>query len=81
MKTKLPTKITSVKQAKTFLTDLFNNGESYHPEDDANDIIKPNGKPLCTWKDAKQLNKLRDDMYQLKNFDPCAIFCDLLHVN
>lgn len=39
MKTTLPTAINTIEEAKTFLTELNTNGEAYHPEDDAHDII------------------------------------------
>lgn len=38
MKTNLPAAITTIDEAKAFLTELHANGESYHPEDDAHDV-------------------------------------------
>ena len=38
MKTKLPEKISTVQEAKAFLSDLYYNNESYHPEDSAHGI-------------------------------------------
>lgn len=37
-KTNVPDGIKTIEEAKTFLTELYKNGEAYHPEDDANEI-------------------------------------------
>jgi hypothetical protein len=92
MKTKLPAEIKSVEAAKTFLTILNRNHESFHPEDDAHDIDwtamdSDTDKP--TKEECDLLNKLMDDIYDLpKNtygrkhidlgFDPCGF---LLYLN
>ena len=85
MKTKLPTSIQSVKEATDFLTELHHNNESYHPEDDAFDVIWS----TCEVSDSEKhhLNRLMDDIYSLPEiwtpenqggFDPCAILMDLI---
>lgn len=87
MKTKLPEAITTVEEAKAFITDLFNNGEGYHPEDDAFDVIWTSSNPTIVEK--MQLNKLMADIYDLPGnedyrnmvFDPCGLFCDLSNPN
>ena len=63
MKTTLPSKITTVEEAKAFLTDLFNNKESYDPIEDAHDIVWTTCEP--TDEEMDQLNNLMDDIYEL----------------
>ena len=83
MKTVLPLSITSIDEAKKFLTDLHNNEESFHPEDDAFAVFGEND--MFTDNDCTQLNKLMSDIYDLpgnehlKNmaFDPCGFLLDL----
>lgn len=83
MKTALPDAINSIAEAQQFLTALYNNGESFHPEDDANGVIwylPKQTKP--TREEANQLNKLMNDIYALPGndgrhseplaFDPCG---------
>lgn len=79
IKTKLPEAITTVEEAKQLLTDLHNNLESYHPEDDASDCIGH----LATEDECNLLNKLMDDIYALNGTDNphlCPVFdpCDFL---
>ncbi|HEY9361623.1 MAG TPA: hypothetical protein VIQ00_00075 [Chitinophagaceae bacterium] len=80
MKTVLPEKITTIAEAKSFLTDLFNNNEGYHPEDDAKDIFTNDVD------EAEKLNGLMQDIYNLEGnqnypknmvFDPCKFLLDL----
>jgi len=40
IKTTLPEGITTLEQAKTYLTELYNNGELYNPDDSAADCLK-----------------------------------------
>ena len=77
MKTTLPKEIKSVRKAEMFLTDLFNNNEGYHPEDDAHDIVwnLPESE-IPTSKECDQLNKLMEDIYNLDGFDPCEFILD-----
>lgn len=85
MKTKLPESITTVEQAKEFLTELHRNGEQFHPEDDAHDIHWNSGiKPTEAQRD--RLNKLMADIYRLPGndmspqnmvFDPCGFLLKL----
>ena len=76
MKTKLPKSINTVRAAKILLKKLHTNGESFHPEDDANDLVGD----IFTTKEGDQLNKLMEDIYLLPGndgrhnnlaFDPC----------
>ena len=81
MKTPLPESITTIAQAKEFLTNLYNNGETYHPEDDATDLVGS----LFTQKEGEQLNKLMSEIYALEGnesaqsmvFDPCQFLLEL----
>lgn len=79
MKTTLPIAINSIEEAKSFLTELYNNGESFHPEDDAHSIDWSDGE-MVTNGDCEQLNKIMEDIYNLPgndgshvklSFDPC----------
>ena len=76
MKTVLPNEIKTVEQAKAFLTDLHNNGEAYHPEDDAHEIVW-NTEERPTTNDMNMLNFLMDEIYKLPDFDPCEFLLDL----
>ena len=76
MKTYLPTEIKNVKAAKEFLVELNNNNESFHPEDDAHQIIWHNEKP--TEQECSKLNSLMEDIYLISNFDPCSFILYLL---
>jgi len=69
MKTAIPTNIDTIQKAKIFLSDLIKNDEEYHPEDNAHDIIWSDINP--TAKEMDQLNNAMDQIYELKNFDPC----------
>lgn len=80
MKTALPDSINTVEEAKKFLTDLYNNGEAYHPEDSAILI------DIFTQQEGEQLNKLMSHIYNLDGnngnhatpkFDPCKFLLDL----
>lgn len=81
MKTQLPKEIKTIQQAEKFLTELYNNGEIYHPEDDANDCLEG----IATKEECDQLNKLMNDIYNFKGnenaqsmiFDPCEFILNL----
>lgn len=88
MKTNLPEAITTVQEAVVFLRELHNNGEAFHPEDDATDVVW--NTPLYQHpgrEECKQLNKLMADIYNLPGndgshsdplaFDPCGYLLDI----
>jgi len=84
MTTNLPASINTIEEAKAFLTELHKNGESYHPEDDANELI--GSSELWTREEGEQLNKLMEDIYNLEGnngnhanpvFDPCEFLLEL----
>lgn len=72
LKTNLPTSITSIDEAKKFLTELHLNGEGYHPEDDANDCLSH----IASFDEGTKLNFLMSQIYELMNFDPCEFILD-----
>lgn len=76
MKTALPSKVSTEKEAKQLLKELYSNRESFHPEDDAFDIIWFNcAEP--TDEEKTQLNLLMEQIYEIKDFDPCGFLLDL----
>jgi len=74
MKTTLPNKIETVEEAKKFLTDLYNNNEAFHPDDNAHDIIWPD-KPNPSKEELDKLNELMEACYKV--CDPCEILVNL----
>ncbi len=77
MKTTLPKKIETVEEAQNFLLALRANGESYHPEDDAAQIVNgKTGKDMFTKAEAKKVNTLMAQVHALKGFDPCQLLLD-----
>jgi hypothetical protein len=86
MKTPLPTDIKTIEQAKEFLSALHGNGETFHPEDDAFDILwNMPEQDMPTMAECERLNKLMDEIYNLEGnndpqnmvFDPCGYLLDL----
>lgn len=80
MKTTLPQAIENAEQGLEFLTELHKNGESYHPEDDANDVVW-SIKDAPTSLECCQLNGLMQDIYDLNLFDPCDALLKLSLLN
>lgn len=77
MKTNINTSIRTQKQAKKFLKELYLNNESFHPEDDAHDIIFSHIK--VSQEDRDTLNKRMEDIYDIGGFDPCEYLLDLIN--
>ena len=78
METILPQTIKFIPAAKEFLSELHKNGETYHPEDDAHDIVW--GMPIDTQptrKECDQLNNLMDEINILEGFDACEYLLNL----
>lgn len=74
LRTKLPVTIKSINDVKGFLRSLHTNGETYHPEDDANDVVWHTVNP--TVKEHNELNRLMSEIYALPeaktgDFCPC----------
>lgn len=85
MITNLPFRIDTVEEAKEFLTELHNNNETFHPEDDAHDINWTTTEVSMEEKD--RLNELMQNIYNLPcnkgkypdiEFDPCDFLMDLV---
>jgi hypothetical protein len=73
MKTILPSAISTKTEAETFLTDLHNNNESFHPEDDATDI------EIFSENEGNKLNELMNQIYLIDDFDPCEFLLNLIN--
>lgn len=79
MKTTLPQNITSIEEAKTFLLELLNNGESFHLEDDAREV------GLFTEQEGIHLNRIIRQIYDFPGnqdaeamvFDPIEYLLDM----
>jgi len=69
MKTKLPKSIKTIAQAKAYIDQLIENGETYNFEDDAHEVTwAKQGGP--TKKQRDQMNVLARQMDKLDGFDP-----------
>lgn len=79
MKTDIPNEIQTIEQAKAYLKSLYDNGEDYHPEDDAFGICW-SMEEHPTEEEMKRMNKVMEDIYDLGNFDPCGYLLDLDNV-
>lgn len=76
MRTTLPIEINSIQDAEKFLKELNDNGEAYHPEDDAFDIVWNGTEPVENEK--THLNELMDQCYEFgTSFDPCEYLLSL----
>lgn len=77
MKTTLPLEITSIAEARAFLSALNANGEAYHPDDNAHSIywnMPVSQQPV--YAEADRLNKLMADIFKLEGFDPYQYLLD-----
>lgn len=74
MKTVIPERINSVTEAMNFMKELYDNGESFHPEDSAFDIIKHGSQDrLFTDEEAEKIDeRMLDISALLEHFDPCS---------
>jgi hypothetical protein len=77
MKTNLNRSITNVAEASAYIKELHDNNESYHPEDDAREVVWQTCTP--TADECELLNKLMDDVYLY--IDPCDVYMELITVN
>jgi hypothetical protein len=81
MKSALPKAIKTIEEAKQFLTELYNNGEAFHPEDNAHDVewsVPQDQQP--TKEERDQLNRLMNEIYEAakgSDFDPCEFLLEL----
>jgi hypothetical protein len=71
------TPITNTADAEGFLFQLVQHGRSFHPEDNAHDIINgATGQPLFTAADADLINERMEEVHTFMP-DPCAYLLDL----
>lgn len=77
MKTKLNITITNEAEAIEFLTELYENNEVYHPEDNAHDVLFETCEP--SKRHRNDLNRLMDEIYTNTNIDPCEILLDIFY--
>jgi len=71
----LPSSINNKEEAEQYLTLLWENGYSYHPDDPEEDILWSNSNPPTT-VDIMQMAKLMKQVFEYLD-DPCEILCDL----
>lgn len=74
MKTNIQKQIKTVDDAKKYLLELIKNDEYYHPEDDAHQIIWQTTE--VTKEECDILNLRMNEIYSLKDFDPCEFILD-----
>lgn len=79
MKTKLPTKLTTLFDVALLIKNLGENEELYHPEDSAHDIVDEKGNFLFTTDEAILLDELMSDAFEL--CDVCEVSIRWLHSN
>ena len=77
MKTNLNRTIETEYDAIEFLTELYQNKEDYHPEDDAHDIVWRKDIPPPTIEECDLLNALMESIYKNTDVDPCEVLLDL----
>lgn len=65
MKTKLPNYISTLDEAKVYLEELCKNGEAYHPDDDATQIVWDKGIKEPTMDEAIKMNSLMDQVWDV----------------
>ena len=74
MKTRIPQSIRSEETAKRFIDKLVKNGEVFHFEDDAFDIVDAKGEYVFNENEARRMNLAISKMYDIEGFDPCEYF-------
>jgi hypothetical protein len=74
METNLNRTISTPEEANDFTTELFNNGELFHYDDDVEECLEG----IITPEEVKIVNELIDQMFSIENFDPFDKACDLI---
>ena len=73
------TPITTTADAEGFLFQMHDLGLSFHPEDDAREIINSKtGQPLFTPAEAEAVDARMDEVFLLMA-DPCGYLLDLIY--
>lgn len=66
MKTKLPTKLTTISDVENFITELYSNDEFFHLDDDAAHIVNiQTGERLFTDDEAQKINTLLEQAFTI----------------
>lgn len=76
MKTNLAITIATIEQAKKFLSELNENREAYHCDDNAHSITWSMVN-APTFEECEKLNELMQAVNSLPDFDPCGFLNDL----
>jgi len=77
LKTKLPDTIRTIEQAKSYLTELHKNGESYHPDESAFEIVwQFEGDPPR--HQLLSLDRLMDQIHKIEGFNACDFLNSLI---
>ena len=78
MKTNLNIEIRSQEDAEAFLVALNDNGEAFHPEDDAHDVLWSR-MDIPSKDDLDRLNELMEACFAF--CDPCEILLNQIYKN
>ncbi len=70
--------LTTPADARAYLAALVSAGCAYHIEDDAGDIVRPDGSPLFTAEQATAANLRAAECAALLE-DPCGVLLDLVN--
>lgn len=73
--TVLPNEINTIEEAKKYLTDLYNNGEAYHPDDEVADCLD------VDFKTGEKMDKLMDRIFEISKGTNFDIYLFLLQLN
>lgn len=78
MNTLFSTPIRSQSDAEGFIFQLIQQGLSFHPEDDAQDIIRSGtDQPLFNPEDAVLINQRREELFEYLD-DPCETMLEMM---
>lgn len=78
MNTLFSTPIRSQSDAEGFIFQIVQHGLSFHPEDDAHDIIRSGtDQPLFSPEDAALVNQRREELFEYLD-DPCSTMLDTI---
>lgn len=72
------TPICSESDGHGFLFQLYQLGLSYHPEDNAREVVRRGGERVFTDSEAAALNLRMFEAFE-HVADPCAFLLDLMH--
>jgi ADP-dependent phosphofructokinase/glucokinase len=75
LKTNLPEQINSIEDAKKYLTDLYNNGEIYHPDDEVADCLD------VDFATGEKMDKLMDRIFELSKGTDFDVYFFILRLD